>query len=151
MTANVQSDLATYMQSKPKATSFATDNYLKLLHYFPRLNLRTLPLRERVVCPSRPRSSLFPVILRCTPQACLEGRAAGAPGPSPFEARWRSHLRVTANRRAIPMLSPSDLLASTRLAWSAATSHGALRSLRSFAQYSSRFLISRSKPRSGGS
>jgi hypothetical protein len=46
---------------------------------------------------------------------------------------------------------PCGLLAAAWLAWSSRTSHPPLRSRRSFAQYSSRFLISRSKPRSGGS
>ncbi len=46
---------------------------------------------------------------------------------------------------------PGDLPAAARLPWSAAAFHEPPRSFRSFAQYSSRFLISRSNPRSGGS
>src|SRR4029077_16350340 len=109
-----------------------------------------VPLRETAVAVSGARCSLFPVILRCTPQACLEGCAAGAAGPSLFEARWRSHLRLAGNGTR-PIARPGSLLASAGLAWSAAASHRAPRSFRSFAPYSSRFLISRSKPRSGGS
>jgi hypothetical protein len=51
----------------------------------------------------------------------------------------------------IPVPWPGRLPATARLSWSAAASQLPLRSRRSLAQYSSRFLISRSKPRSGGS
>jgi hypothetical protein len=49
------------------------------------------------------------------------------------------------------MARAGDLPAAAGLAWSTVASQDPPRSLRSFAQYSRRFLISRSKPRSGGS
>jgi hypothetical protein len=52
---------------------------------------------------------------------------------------------------AVAMPRAGDLLAAPGLPWSAPAAHQPPRSLRSLAQYSSRFLISRSKPRSGGS
>jgi hypothetical protein len=56
-------------------------------------------------------------------------------------------------RTALLMPRACLLAASSRLPRAVVSSavHSPLRSLRSFAQYSSRFLISRSKPRSGGS
>src|SRR5262249_25550201 len=58
--------------------------------------------------------------------------------------------RVTAKRRE-SMPRPGNLFAAAGLARSAIASQEPPRSFRSRAQYSSRFLISRSNPRSGGS
>ena len=51
---------------------------------------------------------------------------------------------------AIRVARARALLAAARLTWSVSAPHSPPRSLRNLAQYSSRFLISRSKPRSGG-
>src|SRR5581483_3076729 len=64
---------------------------------------------------------------------------------------FRGRFRLAERTLAIPMPRPCGLLAAARLTWSARASHWPLRSRRSLAQYSRRFLISRSKPRSGGS
>jgi hypothetical protein len=117
---------ATYMQSKRNRLGCFHDKILKSFSISRREAFELLPLRERTVAGSGMRSSLFPVILRYAPQACLEGCAAGVPRPSPFEARWRSHLRVTGNGTR-PIARPGDLLASAGLTWSAGASHGALR------------------------
>ncbi len=108
--------------------------------------------RHRGRSRSRHRFPL-PVILRW-PQSGPRRIRPRYHGPSPFEARLRSHLRVTERVLrflTLPMSRAGDLLAAARLPWSAFAPHVSLRSRRSFAQYSRRFLISRSKPRSGGS
>ena len=70
-----------------------------------------------------------------------------------LRARVRPYVGVTELFTMVMPLA-GHLFAAARLARSTAAlraSHEAPRSRRSFAQYSSRFLISRSKPRSGGS
>jgi hypothetical protein len=66
---------------------------------------------------------------------------------SPRAGRGRSDVSLAA----LLVARPGHLPAAARLARSvSAASHEEPRSFLSFAQYSSRFLISRSKPRSGG-
>ena len=65
-------------------------------------------------------------------------------------------LQITMAELMLTLLMPrtGNLFAATRLPRSTPArraSHDPPRSRRSFAQYSNRFLISRSKPRSGGS
>ena len=74
--------------------------------------------------------------------------------PVALRGALRAHLRVTDQRfgRLTPSMPwPGLLPSAARLTRTlSAASHEEPRSLRSFAQYSSRFLTSRSKPRSGG-
>src|SRR5262249_11298625 len=62
------------------------------------------------------------------------------------------HFRATVMRFAASKMPwPRHLPAAARLTWAGTSAaHAPPRSFLSFAQYSSRFLISRSKPRSGG-